>query len=69
MRGKGRRIGDQNTVNYELDLKRPPPLTAEQTAELTALAVIRDDRIDTSDIPPASDEFWRNAVRNPFIDR
>jgi uncharacterized protein (DUF4415 family) len=25
-----------------------------------------DDRIDTSDIPPLTDDFFRNAVRNPF---
>jgi uncharacterized protein (DUF4415 family) len=25
-----------------------------------------DDQIDYSDIPPLTDEFWKNAVRNPF---
>ena len=25
-----------------------------------------DGDIDYSDIPPLSDEFWKNAVRNPF---
>jgi uncharacterized protein (DUF4415 family) len=25
-----------------------------------------DDRIDTSDIPPLADDFFRRAVRNPF---
>ena len=25
-----------------------------------------DSRIDTSDIPPLTDEFFRRAVRNPF---
>jgi len=25
-----------------------------------------DEAIDTSDIPPLTDEFWKNAVRNPF---
>lgn len=25
-----------------------------------------DARIDTSDIPPLTDEFFRSAVRNPF---
>ena len=56
---------DKNTVTYELGL-RPTPLTAAQRAELMALAALPDNRIDTSDIPPASEEFWRNAVRNPF---
>jgi uncharacterized protein (DUF4415 family) len=25
-----------------------------------------DAEIDTSDIPPLTDAFWKNAVRNPF---
>ena len=25
-----------------------------------------EDAIDTGDIPPLADEFWRKAVRNPF---
>lgn len=25
-----------------------------------------DGEIDTSDLPPLTDEFWKNAVRNPF---
>jgi uncharacterized protein (DUF4415 family) len=56
----------KNTATYELDPLRPKPLTAAQKAELKALAALPDDQIDTTDIPPASDEFWKNAVRNPF---
>jgi uncharacterized protein (DUF4415 family) len=25
-----------------------------------------DDRVDYSDIPPLTERFWKNAVRNPF---
>ncbi len=25
-----------------------------------------DDAIDYSDSPPLGDEFWKNAIRNPF---
>jgi len=54
------------TVRYELDLNNPPPLTAAQKAELKALAARPDSEIDTSDIPPLDDAFWKKAVRNPF---
>jgi uncharacterized protein (DUF4415 family) len=54
------------TVKSELDLTNPPPLTDKQKAELEALKTLSDEEIDYSDIPPLGDEFWKNAVRNPF---
>ena len=54
------------TVKFELDLTNPPPLTDAQKAELEALKTMPDEEIDYSDIPPLGDEFWKNAVRNPF---
>ncbi|MFK4811537.1 BrnA antitoxin family protein [Devosia sp. ZW T5_3] len=39
------------------------PLTAEQLAELDALASRGDDEIDFSDIPEAGNEFFDNAKR------
>lgn len=42
------------------------PLTAAQRREIAALAAMPDDTIDFSDIPPADEKFWANAVRNPF---
>jgi uncharacterized protein (DUF4415 family) len=54
----------RNTVSYEIDPERP--LTGEERAEIAALTALPDTAVDTSDIPPASDAFWRNAVRNPF---
>jgi uncharacterized protein (DUF4415 family) len=56
-------------VHYELDLLNPPPLTAEQVERLKALDNIRDEDIDFSDIPPLTDEFFDNAVRNPYYAR
>ncbi len=56
----------KNTVNYELDPEQSEPLTAEQKAELEALATLPEDRIDTSDIPPLPEAFWKSALRNPF---
>lgn len=53
-------------VRREVDLNNPPPLTAEQQAELKTLAGMPDKSIDNSDIPPLDDAFWKNAVRNPF---
>jgi uncharacterized protein (DUF4415 family) len=53
-------------VRYVIDLDNPPPLTAAQKAELKALAAKPDSEIDYSDIPPLTEEFWKNAVRNPF---
>ena len=43
-----------------------PPLTEERKAELKALADMPDSGIDYSDIPPLTEEFWKNAVPNPF---
>jgi uncharacterized protein (DUF4415 family) len=40
-------------------------LTAAQRRELATLA-LPDDKIDYSDIPPLTEKFWENAVRNPF---
>jgi hypothetical protein len=35
--------------------------------ELLELAQLPDASIDYSDIPPLPEEFWLNAVRNPFF--
>lgn len=42
------------------------PLTPARKRRLAKLAEQPDAQIDCSDIPPASDEFWTEAVRNPF---
>lgn len=53
-------------VKREIDLQNPPPLSDEQQARLSVLAKLPDSGIDYSDIPPLDDDFWKNAVRNPF---
>jgi uncharacterized protein (DUF4415 family) len=56
----------RQSVHFDLDLASPPELTGAQKAQLTALKARPDTDIDHSDIPPLGDEFWKNAVRNPF---
>lgn len=53
-------------VKREIDLQNLPPLTDEQRARLSLLAKMPDSEIDYSDIPPLGNEFWKNAIRNPF---
>ncbi len=53
-------------VHYEVDLSNPPLLAEQQQAELKALSEMSNESIDFSDIPLLTDEFWKNAVRNPF---
>ncbi len=44
------------------------PLTETQKRDLENLANMKDEDIDTSDIPELTEKFWKNAVRgNPFF--
>lgn len=52
------------TVKHEQ--AKLPNITPEHLAELRALAQQPDADIDYSDLPPLTNEFWKNAVRNPF---
>jgi len=54
------------TIRTTVDLANLPPLEPEQRDELEALRALGDEGVDTSDIPPLSEDFWRNAVSNPF---
>ena len=56
----------KGTVTVEFDPARPAPPTRKQKAELKALAALPDEAIDTSDIPPLSEEFWKTAERGKF---
>jgi uncharacterized protein (DUF4415 family) len=38
----------------------------EQTKRLKALAAMPDELIDYSDIPPLDENFWKNAIQNPY---
>ena len=54
------------TVTYKVDLNNPPTLPEEQKARLEALAKRPDNQIDFSDIPECDENFWKNAIQNPF---
>jgi uncharacterized protein (DUF4415 family) len=53
-------------VRYEFDPTNPPSLTEEQRERLRALDALKDEDIDFSDIPPLTEDFWKNAVRGKF---
>ncbi|MBZ9771441.1 BrnA antitoxin family protein [Mesorhizobium sp. CO1-1-8] len=54
-------------VRYEFDPTNPPPLTEAQRAEIAALKARPEGDVDTSDLPELTEEFWQNAVRNPYF--
>jgi len=41
-------------------------LTEKDKRELAELAARPDSEIDYSDIPPLTEKFWKNAIRNPW---
>ena len=53
-----------NKKHFSLNLN--VALTEQQQTEIAALNALPDEAIDYSDIPPLTEEFWQNAVRNPF---
>ncbi len=56
----------KKTVKYALDSDKPLPLTKKQKANIKALAEMPDSKINYSDIPAPSDEFWKHATNSPF---
>jgi uncharacterized protein (DUF4415 family) len=48
-------------------LANRPKLITQQKAALDALRDLPNSDIDYSDIPPLTDDFWKNAVRSPFF--
>ena len=57
---------EDNIVVYAFDPTNPPPLTGGQRARVQALAKLKDEGIDFSDIPPLGEDFWKTAVRGKF---
>lgn len=51
-----------NTVKLTLDPNNLPPLTAEERAELAAVAAMPDEAIDYSDAPYRPDAVWMRAA-------
>ena len=47
-------------------MKRARKLPAQLRRELKALESLRDDQIDTSDIPEITDADWAKRVSGPF---
>jgi uncharacterized protein (DUF4415 family) len=41
-------------------------MTPARKRKLARVAAEADARIDFSEIPPLTEKFWKNAVRNPF---
>lgn len=41
-------------------------LLEKDKRELRRLAALPDSEIDYSDIPPLTEKFWKNAIRNPW---
>ena len=66
MKNTARLENKRGLKRYEVDLNNLPSLTEKQQAELKALSEMPDNEIDTSDIPPLEDAFWKKAVCNPF---
>jgi uncharacterized protein (DUF4415 family) len=54
-----------NIAKVTLDPNNLPPLTAQERAELKALAAMPDDQIDYSDAPFLPDAAWVRAVDFP----
>jgi len=42
------------------------PMTSARKRRLARIAAQPDSQIDFSEIPPLTEKFWKNAVRNPF---
>lgn len=53
-------------IRYKHNLDDLPELSAAQKAELEALAKRPDSEIDFSDIPELDENFWQNAIQNPY---
>ena len=43
------------------------PMTTARKRKLAELAARPDGEIDYSGIPPLTEKFWHNAVRNPYL--
>ena len=53
-------------IRYKHNLDDLPELSAAQKDELDALAKRPDSEIDFSDIPELDENFWQNAIQNPY---
>ena len=56
---------ESSIVKRTLDLKKPPPLSAEHKARLDAVASLPDEQIDYNDAPYLPDAAWMKAGQLP----
>jgi uncharacterized protein (DUF4415 family) len=60
------KAGRKSTNGIRRQSKYGQPLTAREKRELTAIAELPEDQIDTSDIPELPLNAWKEAVRGKF---
>lgn len=53
-------------VTYDIDLTKKPKLSKESKLRLKALEAMKDEEIDTSDIPELTADWFKGAIKNPF---
>ncbi len=53
-------------VRRKVDPTKLPSPTKKQKADLATLSARPDSEIDFSDIPPLTENFWKNAVRGKY---
>ena len=56
----------KKVVKHTVSLANLPPLTKKQKVALVAVNARPDSEIDFSDIPPLTEEFFKNAVRGKY---
>jgi len=56
----------KKTVIYKTDGSDQPALTEQEKAELEALSKLSDNDIDTSEIAPLDEGFWKVAEQGAF---
>jgi len=58
-------IISKEMVRFVIDWDNPLRISEERRAVPKALAERPDSETDYSDIPPLTEKFWQNAIRNP----
>lgn len=59
----------EKTVTYKTDFSDMPELTKKEKEALKALADLSEEDINTDDIPPLDESFWKTAERGKFSDQ
>ena len=59
----------EKTVTYKTDFSDMPELTKKEKEALKALADLPEEDINTGDIPPLDESFWKTAERGKFSEQ